>query len=52
MKKKLAQIAFLGSKIRRRDIQLILALLALAMLILGVGAPSDGGGPFRCAFSL
>lgn len=31
-------------KINRQHIQLILSLIALAMLILGIGAPMDGGG--------
>jgi hypothetical protein len=35
----------LGTKINRQHIQLILTLIALALLVLGVGAPMDGGGP-------
>jgi hypothetical protein len=34
----------LGTKINRQHIQLILTLIALALLVLGVGAPMDGGG--------
>ncbi len=44
MNKKLAPVAIFASKINRQHIQVLLALLALAMLVLGVGAPSDGGG--------
>ncbi len=44
MNKKLAPAAIFASKINRQHIQVLLALLALAMLVLGVGAPSDGGG--------
>lgn len=47
MNTKLAQFAVLGSRINRRHIQLFFAVLALAMLVLGVGAPSDGGGAGR-----
>ena len=34
----------LGSKFNRQHLQLILTLLALALLVLGIGAPMDGGG--------
>ena len=34
----------LASKIQRQHIQLAFALLALVMLVLGAGAPDDGGG--------
>ena len=36
-----------ASKINRQQIQLALTLITLAMLVIGVGAPSDvsGGGP-------
>ena len=44
MNKKLASAAFYASKVNRQHIQILLALLALAMLVLGIGAPSDGGG--------
>ncbi len=43
MNKKFAPIALLTSKINRQHIQVLLAVAALAMLVLGVGAPSDGG---------
>jgi len=44
MNNKIARLALLTSKINRQHIQLAFAVLALAMLVLGVGAPSDGGG--------
>jgi type III secretory pathway component EscS len=34
----------LGTKINRQTIQFILTLIALALLVLGIGAPMDGGG--------
>lgn len=34
----------LGTKTNRQHIQLILTLIALALLVLGIGAPMDGGG--------
>ena len=43
MNKKFAPVAVFASKIDRQHIQMLLALVALAMLVLGVGAPSDGG---------
>lgn len=44
MKNKLALLAFSAQKINRQHIQLILVLVSLAMLVLGTGAPTDGGG--------
>jgi hypothetical protein len=41
---KFAKIALFASKIDRQHIQVILAVAALAMLVLGIGAPADGGG--------
>jgi hypothetical protein len=35
----------LGTKINRQHIQLVVTLIALILLVLGVGAPMDGGGP-------
>ncbi len=43
MQNKVAQIALLTSKINRQHIQMAFAVLALAMLVLGIGAPSDAG---------
>ena len=44
MKNKLFQISLSGAKINRQHLQIILTLIALALLVLGVGAPMDGGG--------
>ena len=33
-----------GTKINRQHVQFILTLIALALLVLGIGAPMDGGG--------
>ncbi len=43
MKNKLAQIALFSTKINKQHVQLAFAVLALAMLVLGIGAPSDPG---------
>jgi len=43
MKHKLARISLLTNKISRQHIQLALTILALAMLVLGAGAPDAGG---------
>ncbi len=45
MNNKFAQFALFTGKIDRRHVQIFFAVLALAMLVLGVGAPSEGGGP-------
>jgi hypothetical protein len=45
MKNKLTLLAFSAQKINRQHIQVILAIIALAMLVVGAGAPLDGGGP-------
>jgi hypothetical protein len=44
MKNKLTSHMFFAQKINRQHIQLALVILSLAMLVLGVGAPTDGGG--------
>ncbi len=44
MNKKLAPVVLFASKINRQHIQVLLTIVALAMLVLGVGAPADGGG--------
>ena len=43
MKNTISQFALFASKINRQHIQLVLAIIALAMLVLGIGAPVDGG---------
>ncbi len=47
MKNTLSQIALLSTKIDKTHIQFVLMLLALAMLVLGIGAPEDVGGVTR-----
>ena len=44
MKNKLFQLGLSGAKINRQHVQFILTLIALALLVLGIGAPMDGGG--------
>ncbi len=44
MNNKLAQLTVFTSKLNRQHVQLVLAIIALAMLVLGIGAPSDGHG--------
>ena len=44
MNKKLAELAIRGSHLNRSQLQLLVLIMSLAMLVLGVGAPSDGGG--------
>jgi hypothetical protein len=44
MKNTIALLAMFARKINRQHIQLFFAALTLAMLVLGVGAPEDGGG--------
>jgi hypothetical protein len=43
MNKLYAQIALVSQKINRQHIQMAFALLALVLLVLGAGAPDDGG---------
>jgi hypothetical protein len=43
MKEKFARFVLLTSKVNRQHIQFALAILALAVLVLGVGAPGDCG---------
>jgi len=47
MNKKLASLAAFAHKINRQHVQLALVLISLTMLVLGVGAPADGGGVGR-----
>lgn len=44
MMHKFARFVTFASKINRQHVQLLLAIVALGMLVLGIGAPSDGGG--------
>ena len=44
MKNLFANVVLNSHRINRQHIQLLVAVLALAMLVLGIGAPSDGGG--------
>jgi hypothetical protein len=43
MKNIVNQFSLFASKINRQHIQVLFALLALTMLVLGAGAPDDGG---------
>ena len=43
MKKLTTQFALLTQKINRQHVQVAFALLALVLLVLGAGAPEDGG---------
>jgi hypothetical protein len=43
MKKLFAQFALLTHKVNRQHIQAVFALLTLVLLVLGAGAPDDGG---------
>jgi hypothetical protein len=47
MKNKLALLTLSASKINRQHIQLFFVVLTLAMLVLGVSAPLEGGGVGR-----
>ena len=42
-----SQLIILSTKINRQHLQLALTIVALVMLVLGVGAPMDGGGGAR-----
>lgn len=44
MKNKLTLLALSAQKINRQHVQMILVFVSLAMLVLGIGAPTDGGG--------
>lgn len=43
MNNQIARFTLLYTRINRQHVQLVIAILALAMLVLGIGAPSDGG---------
>ena len=44
MKNTTAQLSLSVSKIQKHHIQLFFFLLTLALLVIGAGAPADGGG--------
>ncbi|MDO9300794.1 MAG: hypothetical protein Q7T89_05395 [Anaerolineales bacterium] len=44
MKNKFTSLILSARKINRQHVQLFFVIIALAMLVLGVGAPLDGGG--------
>lgn len=45
MNSKFSRFVLLSGKINRQHLQLALSILALALLVLGGGAPESGGGP-------
>jgi hypothetical protein len=45
MKNALVKLIFSAQHINSRNIQLVFTLVALALLVLGVGAPAGDGGP-------
>ncbi|MCK6583665.1 MAG: hypothetical protein L6Q49_11260 [Anaerolineales bacterium] len=47
MKNTLNHLVLSASKINRQHIQMVFVLVSLAMLVLGLGAPEDGGGHTR-----
>ncbi len=47
MKNTFASLVFFARKINRQHIQLVLVILSLAALVLGTGAPLEGGGVGR-----
>jgi len=44
MKTTFAQLSIAVSKIQKNHIQLFFLLLTMVLLVLGAGAPADGGG--------
>lgn len=44
MKNKFASFVLFSQKINRQHVQLVLVIVSLVMLVLGVGAPTDGSG--------
>lgn len=45
MKNIIQKLSLTTSKIDRRHLQILTAILVLSMLVLGAGAPGVGGGP-------
>ena len=46
MNKKLADIIVLSRRMNRQHVQLLVVIVTVAMLVVGIGAPSSGGGGF------
>jgi hypothetical protein len=44
MKNKFASFVLSAQKINRQHVQLLFVVVSLVMLVLGIGAPVDGGG--------
>jgi hypothetical protein len=44
MKSKLTSLFFSAQKINRQHVQMFFVIVSLAMLVLGIAAPTDGGG--------
>jgi hypothetical protein len=44
MKTKLASLVVFAQKINRQHVQLVFVIVSLVMLVLGTGAPLEGGG--------
>lgn len=44
MKNQFALVTHYAHKVNRQHIQIVLTVISLAMLVLGIGAPSDGSG--------
>ena len=44
MKNTFTSLVFLAQRINRQHVQLFLVILSLVALVLGTGAPLDGGG--------
>ncbi|CAG0962853.1 hypothetical protein ANAEL_00732 [Anaerolineales bacterium] len=47
MKNSFVSLAFFVQKVDRQHVQLALVILSLVAVILGTGAPTDGGGVGR-----
>ena len=45
MMKKFALLSLSLQKIDRQHVQLVITLIAIALMVLGVAAPTDGTGP-------
>jgi len=47
MNKKLTELVLLANRVNRQHLQLIVLILSLALLVIGIGAPVDAGGPTK-----